>query len=265
MSRRWLVAVSVAAHLSILIGVFVTGVWRLDKLERGPVRTRLDGWHPPPPPEPAPSGGPVSTKLPDDFHPKHPKEIVKKTVQPEVQPEVKQQPEIGAGSGAGSGSGSGSASDTGTCLENCGPGLPADPVCGNGAVETGEQCDDGNTRSGDGCSASCRIEVRPPVQTNVLPTVLQGLRVSGETQVHPSEATQSEMAHDGTRRVDGTVKLCIGVDGAVTQAKMLGKTGYDAYDTLLIAAVRDWRYQPYRVGDRAVPACSTVHFVYTIR
>lgn len=28
-------------------------------------------------------------------------------------------------------------------------------VCGNGRVETGEACDDGNTRIGDGCSADC--------------------------------------------------------------------------------------------------------------
>ena len=31
-------------------------------------------------------------------------------------------------------------------------------VCGNGKVEEGEQCDDGNTASGDGCSATCRAE-----------------------------------------------------------------------------------------------------------
>lgn len=32
------------------------------------------------------------------------------------------------------------------------------PVCGNFAVESGEQCDDGNTVSGDGCSSTCDIE-----------------------------------------------------------------------------------------------------------
>jgi len=31
-------------------------------------------------------------------------------------------------------------------------------VCGNGIVEAGEQCDDGNTISGDGCSSTCTIE-----------------------------------------------------------------------------------------------------------
>lgn len=31
-------------------------------------------------------------------------------------------------------------------------------VCGNGSVETGETCDDGNTTNGDGCSAICQTE-----------------------------------------------------------------------------------------------------------
>jgi len=40
---------------------------------------------------------------------------------------------------------------------------PADcllgPVCGNSALESGEQCDDGNTNNGDGCSSTCQDEV----------------------------------------------------------------------------------------------------------
>ncbi|MFA6897530.1 MAG: DUF4215 domain-containing protein [Patescibacteria group bacterium] len=32
------------------------------------------------------------------------------------------------------------------------------PVCGNGRVEKGEECDDGNDRNGDGCSCVCRSE-----------------------------------------------------------------------------------------------------------
>ena len=31
-------------------------------------------------------------------------------------------------------------------------------VCGNGIVQTGEQCDDGNLINGDGCSSVCMIE-----------------------------------------------------------------------------------------------------------
>jgi len=32
-------------------------------------------------------------------------------------------------------------------------------LCGNGIVDTGEQCDDGNLVAGDGCSATCTVEV----------------------------------------------------------------------------------------------------------
>jgi len=32
------------------------------------------------------------------------------------------------------------------------------PMCGNGIVEAGEECDDGNSVNGDGCSSTCLIE-----------------------------------------------------------------------------------------------------------
>lgn len=37
--------------------------------------------------------------------------------------------------------------------------FPPSPMCGNGRLEAGEACDDGNTQSGDGCRSDCqRIE-----------------------------------------------------------------------------------------------------------
>ncbi len=35
---------------------------------------------------------------------------------------------------------------------------PAGPACGNGKLDPGETCDDGNTTSGDGCSSDCLVE-----------------------------------------------------------------------------------------------------------
>jgi len=35
---------------------------------------------------------------------------------------------------------------------------PPPAVCGNGVIETGEACDDGNASGGDGCSATCQLE-----------------------------------------------------------------------------------------------------------
>jgi len=41
-----------------------------------------------------------------------------------------------------------------------GPTCLSCPVCGDGVVETeyGEECDDGNNTSSDGCSTSCTLE-----------------------------------------------------------------------------------------------------------
>ena|SRR3989344_487055 len=36
------------------------------------------------------------------------------------------------------------------------------PQCGDGTLDAGEQCDDGNTTNGDGCSAQCTIEQDEP-------------------------------------------------------------------------------------------------------
>ena len=35
---------------------------------------------------------------------------------------------------------------------------PVGPTCGNGVLEMGEQCDDGNTNDSDGCSSTCHVE-----------------------------------------------------------------------------------------------------------
>ncbi len=46
------------------------------------------------------------------------------------------------------------------CPSNCNANTDNDcsPVCGNGEVESGEQCDDGGTTPGDGCDANCQYE-----------------------------------------------------------------------------------------------------------
>jgi len=43
-------------------------------------------------------------------------------------------------------------------LISCGDEIPDETACGNGKTKNGEQCDDGNTVSGDGCSSNCKSE-----------------------------------------------------------------------------------------------------------
>ncbi|MBI4703618.1 MAG: DUF4215 domain-containing protein [Deltaproteobacteria bacterium] len=54
----------------------------------------------------------------------------------------------------------------GAAAAACGGESGGSPVCGNGKLDPGEQCDDGNAASGDGCSESCRAEVKPGVCGN---------------------------------------------------------------------------------------------------
>lgn len=53
-------------------------------------------------------------------------------------------PQGGAGDEPGDGGSAGSEPDA--------------PVCGNGVLDRGEGCDDGNTLAGDGCNGACRVE-----------------------------------------------------------------------------------------------------------
>jgi cysteine-rich repeat protein len=61
---------------------------------------------------------------------------------------------------------------------HCGdtPPPPPPPVCGNGVLESGELCDDGNTANGDGCSSTCAVEPPPPPP----PACGNGVLESGE-------------------------------------------------------------------------------------
>ena len=261
MSRRWLVAVSIAAHLSIVVGLVISGAWNIERLEAG--RRRIDlGVQPLPPP--APPGGPVPA-VTVKLDPKH-KHVVKGPTQPVVQPPEPLTTDRDS-TEPGTGSGSGDRTDTGTCTENCSAQTapPADPVCGNGSLEAGEQCDDGNTLDGDGCSSSCRTEPKRPQTAVIAPSLLQALRISGETQLHPGAVTQNQMVRDGVSRVEALVTVCVTPGGGVGSTAMRTSTGYEAYDQILLSAVRGWRYRPYMVNGAPVPACSVVRFIYTIQ
>jgi TonB family protein len=260
MSRRWLIAVSTVAHVAVGVGLFVTGVWQIDQLDRPRLSIALGQ---PPPPPPPPAGGPVAAVKNIDVTPKPPPHRPPPVI---VQPNDKAH-EKPAEPGPNVTTGPvGPGEPESPCLENCGPPAAAvAPVCGNNSLEVGEQCDDGNTISNDGCSSTCQTEPRPKPPTAVVsPNVMTGLRISGDTQIHPSSSTQNRMSRDGKTEVIGSVQLCISTDGSIASASTLKPTRYDDYDQALLSAVRSWRYRPYTVNGVAVKACSLVSFHYSI-
>lgn len=63
------------------------------------------------------------------------------------------------------------------------------PVCGNGDLEIGEECDDGNILNADGCSFECRIEIENDYCNNPTPITEGTLAYGtvGATTDGPSE------------------------------------------------------------------------------
>lgn len=57
-----------------------------------------------------------------------------------------------------------------TALDEISDGLVGDlPVCGNGILQGGEFCDDGNTSDADCCSSTCTVLANPPGTEGPLP------------------------------------------------------------------------------------------------
>ncbi|HZF50067.1 MAG TPA: DUF4215 domain-containing protein [Polyangiaceae bacterium] len=81
---------------------------------------------------------------------------------PEPSPIQKPPPKAACGDGAvnpGEQCDDGNTIEGNGCSAACGD-EPKPAACGNGVVESNEQCDDGNTAEGDGCSAACGEEAK---------------------------------------------------------------------------------------------------------
>ena len=79
-------------------------------------------------------------------------------------------------------------------------------MCGNGSVDNGEQCDDGNKTPGDGCSVICQIPAGWSCTGS--PSVCTMAGVCGDGILGATEACD-----DGNRTAgDGCAANCDGVD-----------------------------------------------------
>ena len=79
---------------------------------------------------------------------------------------------IGCGASGGGGGGGGS-----------------NPLCGNGALDAGEACDDGNGIGADGCSASCEVDhgAQTPSQRRCIDGVNRGMEQLARTRARANE------------------------------------------------------------------------------
>jgi hypothetical protein len=246
--RKLLIGVSIAGHVALFTGVFVHGVWNLDQLEyESRFRTPIAVMTPPP------AGGAA---------PSLPKVDMQRKVTPKVKVKEPRQPRArlrdeltitteapGAGTGTGS---PGSGTGTGT---------------GDGP-ETGEPCDEARGPCGTAPVALTLpdLPAPPPAPVrDVTPEILRGLRIRGETAIHPPREVYDEMHASGSFRTSASIKLCLTEHGAVASVALIRSTKYPAYDRRLVEAARGWVYRPYTVNGSAVPACGIVTFQYAMK
>jgi cysteine-rich repeat protein len=70
--------------------------------------------------------------------------------------------------------------------------------CGNGVLQTGEECDDGNTVNGDGCSSTCKLENHAPVAQ------CRGVTITSSSKCNPANTS----IDNGSSDPDGNVLTC---------------------------------------------------------
>lgn len=100
-----------------------------------------------------------------------------------------------------------------------------------------------------------------PVKS-VAPSLLEPLRIAGAKNIGPDDRTKEELAAAGMKRLVGSFKLCLDATGAVRTVDILKPTGAPAYDTKILAGMRQWRFRPYVVDGEAQAVCTAVTFIY---
>lgn len=271
--RRTVTALlSIAAHLALFAGLLASAAWKVEKLEPDdPPLTMAAGFAPSPPA--AADEAPEPAHAPAHHRVHHtgrvqPHQAARASDAPADEQESDDQETGGADTSALDSALGGGANPFGV-NGPCAPGQPCStsdhgsaPVCGNGRVEDGEQCDDGNQAAGDGCSSRCTREQPPRV---VVAHLIEGQRIAGNPQIAAPESVRAVMQRQGARRAVGSIEMCLSRTGAVSNLKLLRSTGYPEYDSALIAGMRTWRYRPYRLDSgAAVPVCTVVTFVYRL-
>lgn len=87
-------------------------------------------------------------------------------------------------------------------------------ICGNGIIENGETCDDGNTTNNDGCSATCQLEVISNADIYINEFVADPVTGANEwIELYTSSTTQITITNWSIE------------DGAGTKTKITGSIG----------------------------------------
>ena len=102
----------------------------------------------------------------------------------------------------------------------------------------------------------------PPPPPPVAPSVIEGLRLTGDKLIEPDDATKKAIHDSGKAKVVGAYKMCVDETGAVSSVRQLKSTGFPAYDLRIATTMKTWTYRPLIVNGNPAAACTAMTFVY---
>jgi TonB family protein len=257
--RRVAVIASIGAHLGVGAWLLLAAFWNLERLSPGrtPVAQIGAGGGPELAGDPSGSPPPPLQRRRAATKPRRIK--LDETVQPVADPvEVDDGDDGDDGQGTDDGSPDGSPD-----------GVPGGQGKGGGL---------GIGPPGQACIGEC-IERRITIETprkqtceergdcpKVVPAnLIEGYRIGGNARIAPPEEVRLAMRKADRMQTRATVKLCLDDAGRVDSLRLLGSSGYQAYDAKLLAEMRDWRYRPYEVNGRPIGVCTAVTFIYKMQ
>lgn len=97
---------------------------------------------------------------------------------------------------------------------------------------------------------------------DVVHVAVEAKRISGSKNIYPSDAVKTAIQQRGIGGFDVAVKVCVGVDGKVSDVRLLKPSGFVGYDVDLINGIAAWRYEPFMIDGIPAPSCGLVNFAY---
>lgn len=253
---KWIVGVSGVLHGCAVAAVVLASMWHVDKLSvaRDHVSVAIAPSIPP-----GDSGGGKRKTLPKATTPQKIK--VKGDVQPvhvsheETTTTTSTDETTDTTATGNGGGGDGKGHDLVTLGGGCPPGMECS--IGTATVDikppdAPKPCTDPSRAHDPDCA---------PQEVDIV----EGLRISGETDIQPPDDVKSMMARDGQSKLHAKFRVCLDTDGNVTRTSQVRSTGYSTYDDELTAAMSTWRYKPYTAAGKPIAVCGAVIFNFTLR
>jgi hypothetical protein len=90
---------------------------------------------------------------------------------------------------------------------------------------------------------------------------------TGSKTITPDDEDKVRLATSEVQapiRIITSLKVCADATGKVTDVKVLKHSGLARYDKKIVNEIEStWSFEPYIFGDKPIPFCSAITFIYT--